>query len=574
MSSAPSLDRAAVVTARAPSGSAALAAYTPRAPDKTILYAIVREHLETFLALASERYARPLPAYVVAAFRAYLACGILANGFLRVVCCGCRHEALVAFSCKARGLCPSCGARRMSNLAAHVVDRILPNVPVRQWVLSLPYDLRRLLASRPEVLRAVAQIFAESIARRQRAAAKIRGAQSGAITFPQRFGGSLNAHVHMHVVVLDGVYAGTADGAPTFHPTPPPTRAELELVARDVRDRVLRWLRKRGLLDPSDEDDTDEPNALDACTQLAIAPGTFVRLDPRGRRIAPDDDDEIDKRPKDAANADGFDVHAAVRIRADDDIGCEKLTRYCARPPFALDRISVLPDGKIAYRVKYARRGATHRVMTPTEFLARLAALIPPPKYPLVRYHGVLAPHAKWRRAIVPRPPHEADACGHDHRRADRGRAAATASTSEAIAARDAEPVVAPTTANVAPLVARAADPAGQLSLFAPPPIAVPRPPNILSDGHVRRLLGGQLLARAPRVPWATLMRRTFDLDVLACPRCSGRMRIVADIEDPAVAAKILAHLGKPTRAPPIARARDPGDDDDEPAPPSSDYAT
>ncbi|XYI04259.1 transposase [Sorangium sp. So ce1128] len=63
---------------------------------------------------------------------------------------------------------------------------------------------------------------------------------------------------------------------------------------------------------------------------------------------------------------------------------------------FALDRISQLSDGRIAYRLKYPTRGATHRIMTPVEFIARLAALIPPPRYPLVRYSGVLAPHSKF----------------------------------------------------------------------------------------------------------------------------------------------------------------------------------
>lgn len=70
----------------------------------------------------------------------------------------------------------------------------------------------------------------------------------------------------------------------------------------------------------------------------------------------------------------------------------------------------MLPDGRVAYRVKYAGRGGTHRIMVPVEFLARLAALVAPPRYPLVRYHGVLAPHSKWRSAVVPRPPPAAHA--------------------------------------------------------------------------------------------------------------------------------------------------------------------
>ena len=57
-------------------------------------------------------------------------------------CDACRHEKLVAFSCKRRGFCPSCGARRMAETAAHLVEHVLPEQPIRQWVLSFPYPLR------------------------------------------------------------------------------------------------------------------------------------------------------------------------------------------------------------------------------------------------------------------------------------------------------------------------------------------------------------------------------------------------------------------------------------------------
>jgi hypothetical protein len=106
-------------------------------------------------------------------------------------------------------------------------------------------------------------------------------------------------------------------------------------------------------------------------------------------------DEKLDrKEPRFSARFEGFDVHCAVRIGADDDAGRERLLRYCARPPFAVDRIEELPDGRSAYAVKTPRRGATHRVMTPMEFMGRLAILVPPPFFPLVRYHGV------WQRLL------------------------------------------------------------------------------------------------------------------------------------------------------------------------------
>ncbi len=85
--------------------------------------------------------------------------------FLRCHRDGCGRDVLAAFSCKRRGLCPSCGARRMCAEAAQIVDRILPNAPLRQWVLSLPHELRGLAAMKADVFGAVERIFAEEIAR-------------------------------------------------------------------------------------------------------------------------------------------------------------------------------------------------------------------------------------------------------------------------------------------------------------------------------------------------------------------------------------------------------------------------
>lgn len=85
-------------------------------------------------------------------FDAYLKCGRLEEGFLRVRCEGCHAEKLVAFSLKKRGFCPSCGGRRMAETAALLADEVLPERPLRQWVLSLPFALRFLLATDPDSL--------------------------------------------------------------------------------------------------------------------------------------------------------------------------------------------------------------------------------------------------------------------------------------------------------------------------------------------------------------------------------------------------------------------------------------
>ncbi len=94
------------------------------------------------------------------------------------------------------------------------------------------------------------------------------------------------------------------------------------------------------------------------------------------------DADEAHRRPRVASrrarSSPGFDILAGVSVPAQDREGRERLLRYCARPPLSLERLSVLADGRVAYRIKNPRGKQTHRVMSPIQFLARLCALIPP----------------------------------------------------------------------------------------------------------------------------------------------------------------------------------------------------
>ncbi len=82
----------------------------------------MQQHAATFFAQAEDAAGADLPQFVKDEFDAFLECGILAHGFLRLRCGACGHDKLLAFSCKRRGFCPSCGARRMSQTAAHLVD--------------------------------------------------------------------------------------------------------------------------------------------------------------------------------------------------------------------------------------------------------------------------------------------------------------------------------------------------------------------------------------------------------------------------------------------------------------------
>src|SRR5439155_8218551 len=158
--------------------------YCPRNPEESILYGVVSAQLETFLA-RQRRRERPVPRFVERELRSFLECGVLAHGFLRVHCDNCGEDRVVAFSCKGRGFCSSCGGRRMADTAAHLVDCVLPEVPVRQWVLSLPFALRYRLAYDARLVRDVLHIFVAavfgSLRRRARDHSGLRQAQCTSI---------------------------------------------------------------------------------------------------------------------------------------------------------------------------------------------------------------------------------------------------------------------------------------------------------------------------------------------------------------------------------------------------------
>jgi len=152
---------------------------------------------------------RVVPGYVQQEFEDYLKCGRLEHGFLRVRCESCHAEHLVAFSRKRRGFCLSCGARRMAESAALLVNEVLPEQPIpkalaalagqalRQWVLSFPFQLRFLFAAQPAIMGRVLGIVYRVVASHlvKKAGYTKKSAQTGAVTLIQRFGPALNLNM-------------------------------------------------------------------------------------------------------------------------------------------------------------------------------------------------------------------------------------------------------------------------------------------------------------------------------------------------------------------------------------------
>jgi len=134
-------------------------AYRPRDAEHTVLHQVIAEHLEPFLrAVAEAGDGAGLPQFVEREFREFLLCGVFEAGVARFLCEGCGLDHLLPFSCKGRAWCPSCGGRRMTERAAHLVDAVLPWVPVRQWVLTMPYRLRYQMAWNHGLSRAVLRV--------------------------------------------------------------------------------------------------------------------------------------------------------------------------------------------------------------------------------------------------------------------------------------------------------------------------------------------------------------------------------------------------------------------------------
>ena len=320
----------------------------------------------------------------------------------------------------------------------------------------------------------------------------------GAITFVQRFGSALQLNVHFHVLVPDGAFDAHCARE----------RSELAKCPVPTDDGVF-------VADEAPNDDDVRRIMVRAGRRVISKLSNFFDDDNQRRR-------EIDRLlesldaasatpqpvlfPRDAQRAplsafiEGFSLHAATRVLASDRRGLSRLCAYGARGAVASSRLSELPDGRFAYDMKRALPdGRRKLVMTGVELLEKLVPLIPPTYANLTRFHGVFAPTSRLRIQVVPRP---------------------TTTTTESTT-----------------------PPSAPLSPPLSPPLSSPKSTSVPSTY---------------RLDWAALLKRVVGVDVLKCSRCQGQMRVIACIEEPDVAKKILVHLGLPSESLPTARAQAP----------------
>jgi hypothetical protein len=279
------------------------------------------------------------------------------------------------------------------NLLAHV----LPAVPLRQWVLTLPFELRAPLAYERNLMGAVARIFADSVMGwyRRRLAPGVPEARGGAVTVIQRSSSDMKLNPHLHVILVDGVYLPGPDGIPSFRALPRLKTDEVGDVLQVARVRILRYLARRGvvrLLPEALEIDNDLASRDPVLAQLAAA--AVSGLPPAGpeQRCRPAVQlartDSAGPTPVGALVVQelGFNLHAASVAGAEDRAARERLLRYVLRPPLAKERLTLLPDNRVRLDLKRPFSDGTYALeMDVLSLLARLAASVPPPRLHCVR---------------------------------------------------------------------------------------------------------------------------------------------------------------------------------------------
>jgi len=331
--------------------------YRPRDPRKTPLWGLLDTLYERVKGEWEERFERRYGFWrglADGAVARYLDCGVWENGFARIRCRKCPEEFLVAFSCRGRGLCPSCGAKRAAEVAAFLRDEVVEEVGHAQWVFTVPKMLRVYFLHHRELLGGLSRAAYETVKELVTAAAlEEKGFRPGVVSVVQTFGERANFHPHVHALVSRGGWTDSGEWLPVPYVD---ERAAEEL----FRHKVLALLRRRGLLSQG-----------------------RIELLLSWRRS-------------------GFSVHNRVYVHPGDGRELEGLVRYMSRSPVSLKRLRFAPGSK---EVVYTRKGghdaaepADEEKIDAEEFVARVLVQIPEPRRHLVRYYGAYSNRARGQR--------------------------------------------------------------------------------------------------------------------------------------------------------------------------------
>jgi hypothetical protein len=403
--------------------------YRAKNPKKSPLWQCARRHYDQFAEIYPEAY-QPrygiLRSIIPEVVHKFLDCGNLERGFARIRCDHCRHEYLLAFSCKCRWFCPSCHQKNVQTTARFILHQVVAPVPHRHYVLAIPKMLRPYFQRHRYLLKSLCTLAHQSLTEYLRTALHSPAGVPGIILTLHTFGEYLDFHPHIHALVADGLFLREPEPPGyTFQPLAPSPLKPLEEL---FRAKVINLLVAHKLLPPER-------------VQILYS-----------------------------WKHSGFNVHAGERVPPEAPADLEKLAQYILRNPFSVEKMTMeWPADTVIYRSRLnAKINRNFEVFSPTDFLAAITQHIPDKGAQMVRYYGWYSNKTRGVR--------------------QRGRPAV--------------------------LVVR------RPGLSPPPPLNL------------------------PSKRWRDLILRVWHVDPLRCPLCQHPMRVMALIDDRAVAEKILRHLG------------------------------
>ncbi|MEI6806676.1 MAG: transposase, partial [Myxococcaceae bacterium] len=250
-------------------------------------------------------------------------------------------------SCKKRGFCGSCMARRMSDTAIHLVDSVIPPVPTPMRYL-MAYDGKAL----NQVINSFTGIIFSWLRKKtKQARIKIKSfqVQPGSVIFVQRFGSALNLNLHLHGQFSDGIFEKTESGEIVFHKTPAPSR-------------VHRWLQKQDL--------NQEQSLLAHCYNSSLRYLSAFGPNAGKPLMRVFENMPVYNQSREERTVAGFNLHASIGIAAEDRQGLERLLGYMGRPPLSENRLSKTKDGKLILRLKTPWGDGTSKIiLSPPAFV-------------------------------------------------------------------------------------------------------------------------------------------------------------------------------------------------------------
>ena len=392
-----------------------MAIYERHTPENTLVYKVISRQWSG-IKRDFAAFDVSIAPHVSSEFDRYLRCGILQYGFLRLKCVGCAAERVIGFSCKTRGFCNPCGAKRMEQKALRLEKEVWPHgVDARQWVLTFPMQVRRWLAASSDLQRRVIRIVNDEISRFYISrtpdlddAARSSDPAAGSITFIQRFNSALALSLHLHIIFGDGVWA-RRDGKVHFFPFPDLYTSDVMEVLFGIQKRLEKLLRRQGKIQGHGSD-IEEVAQEELPSPFAPRKSTAFRRK-GGHKVV--NWDAIDRNVMTEVGYCNvtykwMSLHANVYVAGDDRDGLVNLFRYMSRSAVSPSLLSyVNPDEPEVSSIRLALKrawsdGSKSLEFSQVNFVERLAALVPEPWINLTRYHGVFGPGHVWRDSIVP----------------------------------------------------------------------------------------------------------------------------------------------------------------------------